>query len=175
MIAKRFLYSILTLGIALSVTSIGRAEPPKFEDVVTSVTATFDPAEAQAGDTVVLTITAELAPGWHTYPTVQESSAAKAFTDRLEITPPEGTVLVGDVIQPADPKEKSYPELGIKTLHYHEGTVTWKQEVKILPGTTSGTAQIKLQMQVCGIPQGSTEEVCLLPKKLMLTAELTVK
>lgn len=172
---NRLLLPACIVGLTLAVQA-PLAAAPTFDEVVKSVTATFDPDEAQPGETVTLKITAQIAPGWHTYPVVQPDEKAKSFTNRIQIKEGDSLTLVGELADPEKAETKSYPELGINKLSFHEGKVTWTQKVKIAAnakGTVS--AEVKVSMQICGQVSPGGSEVCLPPKRITLTPTLKVK
>lgn len=178
---KRIRWAGLTLGVVLGVlTSQVSAAPPKFDEVVKKVSGTFEPAKVAPGQVVTLTITAELADDWYTYPLeqVDPNPMAEYLVNTLILPKPEESGLTfGKVSDPEKPKVKSEPALGIKELHILPGSPTWTAKAKVSPDLKPGTYtfKVKFKMQVCGKPSPTAEsDVCLLPKTVEIPVQLTV-
>jgi thiol:disulfide interchange protein len=101
--------------------------------------ATDDPAtwaaSYQPGDRsgrAELSVTAEIARGWHIYSLTQKSGGPKPT--RLRVTGPEGVEVVGRW-QASETPKKSVPELyGGLTVEEHDGTVVFTVPLKVPPG-----------------------------------------
>jgi len=88
--------------------------PKPAPNPIKKVEAKFEPATAKPGQTVTLKIELKLEDGWLTYPTHQPDSNAKAFVNKVVLPKAEMLRFAGMIKEPADPKVREYPELGIK-------------------------------------------------------------
>ena len=141
----------------------------KFKQAVLIRSATVSPDAVRRGQTVTLSLTFGLAPGWHTYPTHQTDPKADDYVNQITIIPPNGVVPVGELQEPK-PLSRQERDLQVKDLHYYQGTFTWKRDMVVLPGATPGKKDIKasVRMLVCD------ERHCLPPQNVSLTASFTV-
>src|SRR5262245_44481924 len=119
--------------LTASVVVLGVLALPGFADDagpargVKKVEATFEPAEAKPGQTVTLKITVELLDGYHTYPTKQVDKNAAQMVNKITFPAPAGVIFVGETKDPANPDTKAEPEIGIKELRTHAGTVVFER------------------------------------------------
>ena len=108
------------------------------------------PKEAAPGQTVKLTITGTLEPGWHTY----------AFTKRTPDQKGKGTYVsvvefkASPGLQPLWPIVESDPEAideGFGPLWEHEREFTLTQDILVLPDAAEGahTLNLEIDLQVC--------------------------
>ena len=141
----------------------------KFKQAVPIRSATASPDTVRRGQTVTLSLTFGLAPGWHTYPTRQTDPKAEDYVNQITITPPKGVILAGELQEPKA-LSKEERDLQIKDLRYYQGTFTWKRDLVVLPSATPGKKDIKasVRMLVCD------ENHCLPPQNVSLTASFTV-
>ena len=119
---------------------------------VKSVEATFDPPEAKPGQTVALKLTVELEDGYYTYPLVQPDKAAAGMISQVQFPKPGAVVFVGEAIDPAKPKSKAEPLLGIEELLYYTGTVVYERKAVVAPSAKPGETAVKLtkvKLSVC--------------------------
>jgi thiol:disulfide interchange protein DsbD len=142
----------------------------KFNDVVTKVEATVEPATAKPGDTVTWKLTLELIPGWHTYPTRQPDPKADSQVNRIKLPTTGDVVAAGPVKEPPNPVKTAEPALEIKELHYYEGKVVWEAKLKIAATATPGVKTIKVPVTIL-----ACKESCLPPKTIPTEAKLTVE
>lgn len=142
----------------------------RFDDVVTRIEAKFEPATAKPGDTVTWILTVDLIPGWHTYPTKQPDPNAASQITRIKF--PEGGDLQpsGPIAEPPDPIKKAMPELQIKQILELEGSVVWKQRIKISENASGGTQIYKVPINIF-----ACKESCLPPERRVTTAELRIE
>lgn len=146
------------------------AQGKKAEEVITKLTARVEPAQAMAGQPVRLLITVQLEDGWFTYPTVQPDKGAKSMTNKIKIVPPEGAQLLGELIEPSNPKSKSEELLGIEKILYYPGSPTWSQMLST-EALKPGKYPVKVILErilVCDKNQ------CLAPYKTEVEATLTI-
>jgi thiol:disulfide interchange protein len=110
-------------------------------------TVTMTPKTARRGETVQMTITGQLKPGFHTYAynkhTENQAVPEFSFEKNSNLKPLQKEV------QESEPKEVSDPGLG--TVYEHTGTFTWKLGVWVLPDAKPGPAKLKfsIRLQVC--------------------------
>jgi thiol:disulfide interchange protein len=144
--------------------------PRTFEAVVQRVEATVEPAMAKPGETVTWKLTVEIAPGWHTYPTVQPDANASSYVNK--ITPPKAGPLkfVGPVTEPANSIKKPLPGEDIKELRTYEGTVVWEQKAVVAADARSGEAAVDVTVTIIACDESG----CLPPNKVPTKANLTV-
>ncbi len=179
--------SALGIGLLLGVMSFGHAQDNPFdlpgqakakqagiEERVKEVSIAVEPAKARRGETVVLNVTFQLQPGFHTYPTKQPDPKAEAFVTDLSFKLPPALVFSGPVAdQPARTKieevaglDANDPKRKVKVTEYEEGVV-YRQKVLIGADAKPGEAKIevKLATQVCDdkgcVPYSKTLEAVL--------------
>jgi DsbC/DsbD-like thiol-disulfide interchange protein len=142
-----------------------------FEKSVKKIEAKFEPAEAKPGQTVTFSLTIELNPGYHTYPTMQPEKAAAGFVNIIKYPGPETVVFVGTTVEPKEFVKKAVPELNITEMHEYGGKVTYTRKAVVSPKAMPGAATVKLAeftLQVCD------EQTCFRPKKIPVEAALKV-
>jgi len=160
---------LLLMALALG-GSFARADEAKIKGV-DSVALSVEPAEAKPGQTVVVKLTVKLQAGFHTYPLVQPDEAAKSMVNKIEWPKPEGLVFVGEAFDPADPKEKAEPLLGIEKLQYFTGTVVFERKAVVSPLAKAGDGKValpKFLLSVCD------KDSCFPAKKLAPEAAFKV-
>ncbi|OWK42340.1 hypothetical protein [Fimbriiglobus ruber] len=146
-------------------------KPDWFTRSVKSIEATFEPAEAKPGQTVTFRLTVHLNPGCQTYPTKQPDKQAAGMVNTIKFPAAGSVVFVGGVIDPADPKTKAEPEIGIKEMHYYVGKVVYEHKAVVAPTAKPGTVTVKLpsfKLTVCDAIN------CYPPKALAPEATLKV-
>lgn len=160
-------YSLLAV---LIVPSFAVAQPG-FDQVVKKAEVKVEPATAKPGQTVTVKLTLQLLDGWHTYPVVQPDKAAKGQTNKITFPEDSPLVFVGEVEDPANPKEKAEPLAMIDSLLYYPGGGTWERKAVVLPSAKPGdaTSKIKFKVLVCD------KDNCLPPKTLELEAKVKVE
>lgn len=142
-----------------------------YAKAVKSVTARFEPAEAKPGQLVTLKLTVVLNDGYHTYPTAQPDKNAAGMVNKLAFPPADGVVFVGDTKDPPKPDVKAEPDLGIKELRTHHGTVVYERPAVVSPKAEAGERTVKLKafkLTVCDAAN------CYPPKTLAPAATLKV-
>jgi hypothetical protein len=154
---------------ALAVASAAAAQPT-FEQVVKKAEATFEPATARPGQTVMLKVSLKLLEGWHTYPTFQPEKAAKTYVNKLTFPQPGAIVYVGTVDDPPDAKEKAEPLANIEKMLVYPGSATWERKAVVLPSAKAGKATSKVMFKVLVCDKDN----CLPPKTLELEATLKI-
>ena len=144
--------AILALALGVAALPASDKNPPWFDKAVKKVEASFEPAEAKPGQTVVFKLTVSLNPGYHTYPVVQPDKAAAGMVNKLAFPDPAGVVFVGETRDPLDFKTKAEPELGIAELVYIPGTAVYERKAVVSPKATPGPLTVKIpsfKLNVC--------------------------
>jgi thiol:disulfide interchange protein DsbD len=157
------------LVLPLLVASPVQAQLPPFEQSA-DIKVTLEPAKARRGQVIQLNITAKLAPGFHTYPTIQTDPGASSNQNNLRFPPTPEVIRVGSLQEPPF-KQKPVFEANIADLHYYTGTVEWVQPVIVNPQATPGDKTVKITLpglQVCN------DQTCYPPMPLSFTAPLTI-
>lgn len=158
--------SLLTLALCLPAVAAD-----KKAGGVKSVEASFEPASAKPGQTVTFKLTVTLEDGYYTYPLVQADKQAASMVNKLDFPAPAGVVFVGDAFDPANPKTKAEPALGIDEMLYYTGTVVYERKAVVSPKATAGELTVQLPkflLSVCD------KDNCFPPKKLTPEAKLKV-
>src|SRR5438270_10902373 len=83
--------------------------PRTFAAAVPKVEAKVEPATARRGETVTWSVTVELAPGWHTYPTRQPDAEATSSVTKIRPPKPGDVVFVGEPAATTQPSVKKNP------------------------------------------------------------------
>lgn len=138
---------------------------------VKAVEAKFEPAEAKPGQTVTLKLTVTLEDGYYTYPLVQTDKAAAGMVNKLDFPKPGAVVFVGEPLDPAGAKTKAEPVLGIESMLYYTGTVTFERTAVVSPTAKAGEVAVELPkflLSVCD------KDNCFPPKTLKPEAKLKV-
>jgi thiol:disulfide interchange protein DsbD len=112
--------------------------------------ASVTPKEVRRGETVKLTITGKLRPGFHTYPITQrtadqdEMGLSKMTIENL----PSGLKLLWP-IKETEPEVDVIPNVG--TYLEHKSKFDWWQDIIVLPDATPGrrTIKVHINLQVC--------------------------
>jgi suppressor for copper-sensitivity B len=130
------------------------------------LTAHFTPPTA--GGDATLYITADIAPGWHTYAVTQQRGGPVATT--ITLAKSDDYQLLDDsfVATPAAEVTEGTAWPGLP-LEEHHGQVTWHAPIKIAPGIDANTLRIEgeVKAQRC-----DEENVCLPPKAFSFIAQL---
>ena len=110
------------------------------------------PAEAKPGDTVKLTVTAEVAPSWHIYAYSKTQPDDGPRVTQFDLFDPAGLTPKGDwtaTPPPLEKKEPAFPSLPF--VSFHEGEVTWSIPLAIPADAAPGKKAIRVQAgyQVC--------------------------
>src|SRR5262245_58833498 len=105
--AVRKLIACFLVGVCAVATSF--AQPRQFEDIAKPL-VTVDPPKAKRGELVTWTLTIQLEPGWHTYPTIQEGDPNTSFVTKLRFPDFGPIVFVGSLQEPKG--EKKLQDLG---------------------------------------------------------------
>jgi thiol:disulfide interchange protein DsbD len=144
--------------------------PAQFNVAVLKVEATVEPATVRRGETATWRVTVELAPGWHTYPTVQQDPAASSMVTKFVFPSSKEMLFVGDMVARGDLQTKAEPAIDIKELRFYEGQVTWEQSFVMGPDAKPGqkSVVVPVTLVVCN------DSGCLPPHKVETTAKVTV-
>lgn len=130
------------------------------------------PAAAKPGDTVTLTVTAEVAPGWHIYAYSKAQPDDGPRVTQFDLFDAAGLTPKGDwtaAPPPTEKKEPAFPSLPF--VSFHEGEVSWSIALAVPADAAPGKKAIRVQAgyQVC------SDQNCSFPGQWTLpAAELTV-
>jgi thiol:disulfide interchange protein DsbD len=171
---KRFVLFI-SFGISLLAwqpTSHAAPREDLFPKAITKIEARIEPAEARRGEVLTWKVTIDVAPGWHTYPTVQRAPQAAANVNRIEFADTEVVVPVGKVQQPKNPTTLTEEENGTsyKLSSYQAGSHTWQGSLVVRPDAKPGdhVIQMKVRILVCN------EAKCLPGREVKLAVKLKI-
>jgi thiol:disulfide interchange protein DsbD len=137
-----------------------------------TLSAKVVPAEAKPGDAVTLTVTAEVAPGWHIYAHSKTQPDDGPRVTQFDLFDTAGLVPRGDWTAsppPVEKKEPAFPTLPF--VSYHEGEVSWSIPLAVPADAAPGKKAIRVQAgyQVC------SDQNCSFPGQWTLpAAELTI-
>jgi thiol:disulfide interchange protein len=155
----------LAAVLLLLPTAFARSAPQFGEQPKFRVTATFEPAAASPGDTVVLRLAATVAPGFHAYGTLEKTNLPVALEqDRLEL---HGLELAGRAVVP--PGKLKRGEFG-DTFPLPDSFVV-TQPLRVPAGMAAGEVTVRgvLFHQVCD------ENSCLAPDRAPFEAKLVIQ
>jgi thiol:disulfide interchange protein DsbD len=150
---KLALLTILALFGALGLSFPVRAAEAAFSqtnstpiDKLITLRVSISPAEARRGDTVKLTITGKLKPGYHTYPTTQpnpDHPVSKIVFDQAAGLKPLPPV--------TETKAEPVEEEGIGKVLEYKGDFTWTQNLQVPADAAPGvkTVRLRIKTQVC--------------------------
>lgn len=143
---------LLFLALLMLLVSDGSSQAAPAEKVVWQ--ARLEPADARAGESAQIVVTAKIAPGWHLYSLTQPPGGSLATT--LELVPGHALKSAGNAVQPL-PVKKRNPVFKI-TDELYENAVVFGIPVKIAANTTGAQkAQARVRFMVC------TDKTCLPP------------
>ena len=130
------------------------------------------PAEARPGETVTLTVTAEVAPGFHIYAHGKTQPDDGPRLTQFDLFDPSGLAPKGEWTAAPAPIRKTEPAFpSLPFVEYHEGTVAWSIPLVVPADAAPGKRAIRVQVgyQVC------SDQNCSFPGQWTLApAELTV-
>ena len=143
--------------------------PAKFEDVAKTLEASFEPADAKPGQTVLLKVKVVLAKGFATYPTFQPDRGARSYLTKFAFAPSDGVAFVGTLADPPGAAEKAEKDIGAERVLYYPGGTTFERKAVVNPAAKPGklTAKVTITLQACD------KESCF-QKKAVLEPTLTV-
>ena len=137
-----------------------------------TLTAKVAPAEAKPGEAVTLTVTAEVAPGWHIYAYSKTQPDDGPRVTQFDLFDPDGLTAKGDWTASPPPIEKKEPAFqSLPFVSFHEGEVLWSIAMTVPADAKPGKKSIRVQAgyQVC------SDQNCSFPGQWTLpAAELTV-
>lgn len=160
-----------TLAVALSLLAPFALAADAKKGGVKSVEAAFVPADAKPGQTVTLKLTVTLEDGYYTYPLVQTDKAAAGMVNKVEFPKAGAVVFVGDPLDPANPKSKAEPALGITEMLYYPGTAVYERKAVVSPKAAAGEQAVKIPnftLTVCD------KDNCFPPKAVPVEATFKV-
>lgn len=165
-LAMLFLAAILSVPAAAQVPDTFKpfnlsGKPEQTEPVVRASGQIQPGVDGKPG---VISITAEMDPGWHIYSITQAPNGPK--TTELKI-PPSADYKIGPFKAVEEPHVAPEPAFNNLPVESHEDSVTWKATIDISPGVDLAKLAIKgaVFAQAC-------EKVCLLPQDYEFTAKV---
>jgi hypothetical protein len=164
---------MFAITVAVLIAAVpGTASAQKwYEKAVKKLEGRFTPAEAKPGQTVTFALTIELNDGYQTYPTVQADKKAAGYVNILKFPDPGAVIFVGKTEDPKEFLTKEEPDLGIKELRVHTGTVVYTRKAVVSPKAAAGETKVKLttfSLSVCD------KTNCFPPKTVPVEATLKV-
>ena len=124
---------------------------PRIRPKEVRLTASVEPAEARAGETVTYRVTAQLDPGWHIYKyaKVQPDEGPRSTT--FDFFDTAGLKVVGDWTASRPPIQKPEPAFNNMVLEYYEDEVDWSIRLQVAAGTAPGKKVLRCQVgyQIC--------------------------
>ncbi len=120
-------------------------------------TAEIIPAEARAGDTVQLKVTARINAPWHIYKAAKEVPESGPSLTTFDLFDPGGLAVKGNWTPSREPvrrKDNAWKDL--EFLEFYEGEVSWSLPLEIPAGTIPGkkAARVQVGFMIC------TDERC---------------
>lgn len=157
---------LLVLVALFSAAVAVQAQGTSFEDVAKRIEARVSPGAVKRGEAVKWTLTLELAPGWHSYPTKQPDAKHESFVNKIKFANTDQVVFVGAI---KEPKITERIEDGA-LLAEVEGTATWERMLVVRPDAKPGKVKlaIPVTIQVCD------KNTCLPPKKIVVEVVLSI-
>ncbi len=156
--------------LACSPIAFAAEKPAALPKGVEKIEATVEPAEAKPGQIVTFKLTITLASGFHTYPLAQPDKQAESMVNKLEFPVAGALIFVGEAFDPPLAETKSEPLLGIKSMLYYKGKVTYERKAVVSPKASAGAATVAIPKFVLSI---CDRDSCFPPKTL--APEATVK
>jgi hypothetical protein len=142
-----------------------------FEKAVSRLEASFTPAQARRGQTVTFSLTLQLQEGYYTYPIQQTDPQAATLVNEIHFPQPQEVIFVGKLEDPKNIRVKAEPQLGIQTLRYCTGTVTYTRPAVIHPQARAGPVTVRLpkvRINICD------QNTCFPAKDIAVEATLTI-
>jgi hypothetical protein len=93
------------------------------------------------------------------------------MVNKITFPAPAGVVFVGETKDPADPDTKAEPEIGIKELRTHAGTVVYERKAVVSPKASAGEQAVKVKAFRIMVCDATT---CFPPKTFTPEAKLKV-
>ncbi|MEQ9406746.1 MAG: cytochrome c biogenesis protein CcdA [Fuerstiella sp.] len=121
--------------------------PKNLKQSPVTFTVSLTPSNPQGGDTVVLSIQADMDRPWHTYSITQPVSEFGPRPTRIELTNVSGLQKVSSRFQASPAPETEKSELDDAPIEIHHDTVTWTREY-VLTGETAAVEGI-INFQIC--------------------------
>lgn len=158
----------------LNATGDPPVKPPNasFQKAVPRVDASFEPATARRGQTVIWKFSADLAPDQYTYAATQVDPNAQKQSTKFDLPAPGSVIFVGGWKEPPF-KAKAELAANINEVRYlDEPKLVWERHAVISPEAKPGKINVKslVTMMVCDSKSGK----CLLPVKLAFETPLTI-
>ncbi len=141
---------LLTLGSSAPVLAAAEAKFSQTNttpiDKLIQLQVSITPAEARRGETVQLTITGKLKPGYHTYPITQpnpDHPVSKIVFDEAAGLKP--------LLPVTETKAEPVEEEGVGKVLEYKGEFTWTQKLQVPTDAAPGekTLRLRIKTQVC--------------------------
>jgi hypothetical protein len=156
---------------AFAPAAFAAEKAPALPKGVEKVEATVEPAEAKPGQVVTFRLTVTLAGGYHTYPLVQTDKQAESMVNKIEFPAAGALIFVGEALDQPLAETKSEPLLGIKSMLYYKGKVTYERKAVVSPKASAGAATVAIPKFVLSI---CDKDSCFPPKSLAPEASVKV-
>jgi thiol:disulfide interchange protein DsbD len=140
-------------------------QTPK-EPVKWSMKANLPGKSLKPGDKFDLRLTATIEEGWHIYSLDQEEGGP---TPTRIVMPSDQPFEQAGAIESSEPKTAMDPNFNLVT-QYYEDTASFTIPVKVAATATAGKAQAKVNVTF----QTCNDELCLPPRTVKLTVDVTV-
>jgi len=155
---------------AFAPLTLAAEKPAALPKGVEKVELTVEPAEAKPGQLVTVKLTVTLREGFHTYPLAQTDKQAESMVNKIEFPAAGAIIFVGEALDQPLAETKPEPLLGIKSMLYYKGKVTYERKAVVSPKATAGAASVAIPKFVLSI---CDKDSCFPPKTL--APEATVK
>jgi thiol:disulfide interchange protein DsbD len=156
---------------AIALIGAAPARAKGFDDVA-KLKLTVEPSTVAPGQTAILRLTAELAPGYHAYPTKQGDPQAAAYQTEFKFANTPDYVFVGEWRDPDGFVFDPEPDPPGQMVQEYLDKVTWERKIVVLPDAKPGTTKVTwpiVKMPVCD------KNGCLFGGDLRPEATLTIK
>ena len=163
---------ILIALLAFAPVASAAEKPAALPKGVEKVELTVEPAEAKPGQLVSVKLTVTLAGGFHTYPLVQPDKQAEGMVNRIDFPAAGALIFVGEATDPPLAETKAEPLLGIKSMHYYKGKMTYERKAVVSPKATAGAMTVAIPKFVLSI---CDKDSCFPPKTLTPEASFKVQ
>lgn len=115
------------------------------------LTASVEPVEAKAGETVVYRVTAKVEPGWHIYDVAKSQPENGPKITEFDFFEKGGLTLAGDWKADKPPEVKEEPAFNNLLVSFFENEAIWSVSLKVPAGAAAGERTLKSQIsfQIC--------------------------
>ena len=140
-----------TTATAAAAKPAKKDSSPRIRPKEVRLTASVEPAEARAGETVTYRVSAQLDPGWHIYKYAKVQSDEGPRSTTFDFFDTAGLKVVGDWTASRPPIQKPEPAFNNMVLEYYEDEVDWSIRLQVPAGTAPGKKVLRCQVgyQIC--------------------------